>query len=114
VAGFFCTIEVALQFDINVFAAKNAGETFNGSAGFVCSAVSESVGEEAIIAAGKADQAVGKFGEVFFTGGNGGRISVLGSTHFHAGDQAAEVLVAGARGDEERQVVSGFTTETRR
>src|SRR5581483_4214342 len=43
VAGFFCTIEVALQFDINVFAAKNAGETFNGSAGFVCSAVSESV-----------------------------------------------------------------------
>ena len=48
--------------------------------------------------AGEADQSAGEFGELF----EGGRAFALLGAQLHAGDQAAEILIAFARFGQQR------------
>ena len=73
VVGFFGAVEMALEFDIDVFCAVDVRDARVG-------------------ARGEADQAWGEFGKFF---GSCGAFAFL-CAHFHSGDQTAEILVAGA------------------
>ena len=97
VAGFFFAMEVALQFDVDIFGAEDADELIDLAASFVDAALLQGCGERAFVAAGEADQAFGVFFEFLCADC---AFAFLGA-QLHFGDQAAEVLVAGAGGDEE-------------
>ena len=101
IARFFLAIEMALQFDIDVAGSERAGEAGEGFGGVV---VLQREGERAFVASGEAEQAVGELGEIFKRGGRLiARLRIFrSSAQFHAGDQAAEILIAGARLDKER------------
>ena len=70
---FLVAIEMALQFDIDVFRAKQIEDSRIGLVGQVY-------------------EAFGEFGELFWCRG---AFAFLGA-HLHASDQAAEVLITGA------------------
>jgi len=105
VAGFFFAMEVALQFDVDILGAENADELIELVFGFVASALVQCCGERAFVAAGEADESFGVLFE--FLRGDGAFAFLHAQLHF--GDQAAEILVAGAGSDEERN--AKFTTE---
>src|SRR5215469_7633808 len=99
VAELFVAMEVALQFDVDVVATEDLGEAFDGMECFVVSAMGESGGQRAFVAAGEADQAGGG---VFELAGEDGAFVFWGA-QLHAGEKLAEILVTGAGGDEERE-----------
>ena len=110
-AGFFFTIEVALQFDIDVVASVDVNERFDAGASGVGPTFTQRGGERATFISGETDQALRVFAQVGLRGGDDGGIAVLRSTHLHARDQAAEVLVAVAVANNEWTVDSGRWTE---
>ena len=65
VAGFFVALVVALEFDVDVVGAVEAGELFEEGAACGFAAGGEGGGERAFIAAGEADEAEGTFGNFF-------------------------------------------------
>ncbi len=97
VAGFLFAMVVALQFDVDVFVSEDADELIDLPTGFVHAALPQSRCQWAFRAAGEADESGSMFFEFFFAN----RAFAFLGAHFHFGDQAAEVLVAGTGGDEE-------------
>ena len=97
VAGFFFALEMALQFDVDIFVAEDSDESIDLAVGFFDAALLQGRGQRAFGAAGEADQAVGVLFEFF---GADCAFAFFGA-QLHFGDQAAEILIAGARGDEE-------------
>ena len=71
VVRFFVAVEMALQFHVDVLCAEHVEDVLVGTCG-------------------EADQALGEFGEFF---GSGRAFAFLGA-QLHAGDQAAEILIA--------------------
>ncbi len=98
VAGFFGAVAVALQLDVDVVGAEDADELLDALAAGGFAAGGERGGEWAFVAAGEAEEAVLEFGEIVE---RGGAFALVGFAHFEAGDELAEVLVAGAGGAEE-------------
>ncbi len=90
VAGFFGAIVMALEFDVHVFRAEDSGQAFD---------VAGVEGERAFVAAGQADEAFGEFGEIVCC--RGGLAGLWTGAQFHAGHEAAEILVALARFDKQ-------------
>ena len=84
-----------------MLASEDAGEAVQRFGGVV---VLEAARERTFVAAGEAEQAIGEFGEIFERGGGlvaGLRILRAGA-QFHARDEAAQILIAGARFDKQR------------
>jgi hypothetical protein len=98
VAGFFFALVVALELDVDVVRAVEAGELFEEGAGGGFAAGGEGGGERAFIAAGEADESFGILGEVVV---GGCAFGLSGLAHFEMGDELAEILIAGAGGAEE-------------
>jgi hypothetical protein len=98
VAGFFFAMIVALQFDVDVVVSEDAGEAIDHAMGFGGASFFERGGERAFIASGEADEAGGMMFE--FVLEDGAFFFALGA-QLHAGDELAEVLIAGAGSDEE-------------
>src|SRR5258708_40283949 len=90
-------MEVALQFDVDVFVSENADQSVDLTASFIDAALLQGSGQRAFRAAGEADEAFGMLFEFLWSDC---AFAFFGA-QLHFGDQAAEVLVAGARGDEE-------------
>jgi len=109
VAGFFLTMQMALEFDVDVVVAEDAGEAIDDAASFSRAAFLESGGERAFVAACQADEAGGMLLQFVFED-----VAFFFSLRakLHTGDELAEVLVAGAGGDQEGKFE--FTTETQR
>jgi hypothetical protein len=97
VAGFLIAELVALELDVDVVAAVEAGELFEEGAGCGFAAGGEGGSERAFIAASEAEEAFGILGEVVE---GGGAFGLGGLTHFELRDEPAEILVAGAGGAE--------------
>ena len=97
VAGFFFALEMALQFDVDVAGAEDGYELINLAASFIEAASLQGGCEWAFGTAGEADETMGVFFEFFLADGT---FAFLGA-QLHFGNQAAEVLVAGAGGDQE-------------
>jgi hypothetical protein len=100
VAGFFVGELVALELDADILAAVEGDEVFEEDAAGGLATGGEGSGEWAFVAAGEAEEAFGVLGEVVVGGGSFG---LGGFAHFELGDELAEVLIAGARGAEERE-----------
>ena len=109
VAGFFFAMEMALQFDVDIFAAEDSDELLDLLAGFFDAALLQSCGQRAFRAAGQADQALGVFFQFFFAD----RAFAFFSAQLHFGDQAAEVLIAGARRNQKRKTETVCHSEHR-
>jgi hypothetical protein len=97
VAGFFFAMEMALEFDVDVFLAKDVGETLDRAAGFGRASFFERAGERAFFASGEADDTSGVLGE-FVLKYRSFFFSLC--AQLHSGDELAEILVAGAGGDQ--------------
>ncbi len=65
VARFFFALEVALQFDVDIFGTEDANELINVASGFVKAPLLQGCGEGTVGSAGEADQAVGVLLEFF-------------------------------------------------
>ena len=99
VAGFFFALEMALQFDVDILGSEDADELIDLARASSMPPCCKGRGEWALVAAGQADEACGMFFEflredcafAFFC------------AQLHFGDQAAEILIAGAGSDEERK-----------
>ena len=65
VARFFFAAEVALQFDVDIVAAEEFAELFDGCGRGFDSALSEGMRERAFLASGEADEPGGAFGNFF-------------------------------------------------
>ena len=87
--------------------AEDADELIELAAGLVRVALSQGCGERAFVAAGEADESFGMFFEFFM---RDGAFAFLGA-QLHFGDQAAEILVAGAGGDEQGKAECFVTSE---
>ena len=106
VAGFLFALEVALEFDVDIFLPKDADEFVKLVACFVDSASCESSGERSLVAACEADQAVRVLFKFF---AQNRAFPLLARAQLHFGDQAAEILIARAGGDEERKAERIFS-----
>ena len=104
VASFFFPVEMALQLDKHIFAAKHSNQLLNLLAGFFDAAMLQSGRQRAVRAAGQADQTAGMLFQFFLAD----RTLAFFSAQLHLGDHAAEVLIAGAGGNEKRK--TEFTT----
>ena len=89
-------MEMALQFDIDVAVAENFDQALHAAEGTARSTLGERCGERTVVAAGETDETLG----MLFEFGWENRAFVFLRAYLHFGDQAAEVLVAGGRGDE--------------
>jgi hypothetical protein len=92
VAGLFFAVKVALEFDINVLGAEDSDESIDLLPSFIDAALLQGCGERAFVTAGEADQSFGVFFKFL---GRDCAFTFLGA-QLHFGDEAAEVLVAGA------------------
>jgi len=94
VAGFLFALVMALEFDIQVASAVDGDEAIEvlGSGGFAFA--SEGGGEGSFFAAGEADESFREFFEIV---AGSGTFCLGGFAHFEAGDELAEVLIAGLR-----------------
>ena len=108
IAGFLLAMKMALEFDVNVGAAKDFSQVLNAGSRAFHPTVLQSQSQRTIVVSGEANQAFRMFLQFFFMNCT----FALGCTQLHFGDHAAEVLIADAGGDEQRK--SEFTTETRR
>src|SRR5215469_5986497 len=109
VAGFFLTMQVALEFDVDVVVAEDAGESVDDAMRFGGAAFLERGGERAFVAPGQADESGSVLLEFVL---EDGAFFFSLRAQLHARDELTEILVAGAGGDEEGKFE--FTTETRR
>ena len=102
VAGFFGAIVVALKFDKNIVGTEDTESCSSMRARLPrrrrCASA---CAKRTVFAASEADESVGILCEFFRTGEG---TAVLRHAEFHLRDEAAEVLVAGAGGDEERNL----------
>src|SRR2546421_12827592 len=89
-----------LQFDINIAPTKNFRQTFNRALRLFDPTMSQSDSQGAVIAASEAYEPGSVFSQFFFVNRP---IFFPRRTQLHFGDQAAEVLVAGARGNKKRK-----------
>jgi len=108
IARFFLALEMTLQFDVDVARAEDADELIDLASSFLDPTLLQSCGEEAFVSASEADQAMRVLFEFFRADG---ALAFFGA-QLHFGDQAAEILVAGAGRNEKRK--TEFTTEARR
>src|SRR5579863_1967346 len=98
-----------LQFDVNVFAAKNRAESFEKLARSFFPARAERMGERAFLAASEADQSAAAMFEFM-------RFDCAFSfcrAEFHPGDQAAQVFVSFGRSDQQRIAPTNHATDFR-
>src|SRR5882724_7349485 len=93
-------MKMPLQFDINIALTKNSRQTFHRTPRFFDATMSQGSSQEAVIAAGEANESVSVFSQFFFM--NRSFLFPRG-TQLHFGDEAAEILVAGARGNKKRE-----------
>ena len=100
VACFFLAMQVTLEFHVNVVATEDADETVDGAMGFFRAAFLQRSGEGAFVATGQADESGSVLFEFVF---EDGAFFFSGGAKLHARDESAEILVAGARGNEERK-----------
>ncbi len=99
VASFFFPMEMALQLDIHIAAAKNSNQLLDLLAGFFDAAMLQSGGQRPVRAAGQANEAVGMLFQFFLLDC---ALTFL-RAQLHFGDQSAEILIAGAGGNEKRK-----------
>ena len=99
VAGFFFALEMALQFDVDVFVSEDGDESIDLATSFIDAALLYGCGQRPFCTAGEADQAIGMLFEFF----DADCAFAFFGAQLHFGDEAAEILVAGAGGDEERK-----------
>ena len=104
IASFFGTIGVALEFDIDIFAAEDFGELVKERSGVGDASLGECVGERTGFVSGKADEACGAIFQFVERGDRGG---AFWRAELGGGDQSAEILISGASCSEER-VVGGL------
>src|SRR5580692_6856045 len=99
IAGFFFALEMTLQFNVDVAGAKDSYQLIDDSPRFVDATLPQRSGQRAFRAAGEADES----GSVLLQFVGTDRALAFLRAQLHLGDQAAKILVAGARGDEERK-----------
>ena len=101
VARFLLAMKMALQFHIDVALAKicRSGDSTECRASSI-PPLSQRGGERAVIAPGQADQSASMFLQFLLADS---AFAFL-RPQLHLGDQAAEILVAGAGGDQKREV----------
>ncbi len=101
IARFFVAVEMALQFDVNVVASEDARQAIQS---FGRVAVFQAACERAFVATSEADQPFGELSEVLERGGGpfAGLRDFGARAQFHARDEAAEILIAFARFDQQR------------
>ena len=96
VARFFIAMQMALKFDVDIVVFENLCKTPNLANSFIESTLSEGCGERAVITAGETDETGGVLFQFLFAN----CAFLLLSAKLHFGNEAAEVLIAGAGGDE--------------
>ena len=98
IARLFFAGKMALQFDIDIFAAEKFGEPRNADEPACDSSLRERIRQRPFFAARKTNQACGIAGKFLFF-----YIAfVFSRAQFHARNQAAKILVSFARGREQR------------
>src|SRR5262245_29139700 len=97
IAGFLLAMEVALQFDIDIFVAENGHQAFYYLAAFLYAAVAKRDCQWTIFVASKADQTGGVFLKFVFKN----RAFIFLGAQLHSGEQAAEILMSRASCDEQ-------------
>ena len=102
IACFLLAMKMALQFHIDIVAAKDAGQAIHRAPRLFHATTSQRGGEWAVIASGQADQPGSMFLQLIFAN----RAFAFLGPQLHFCDQAAEVLVAGARRDEKGKAES--------
>src|SRR5882672_8210904 len=106
VACFLVTMKMPLQFDINISITKTLGQTFNRASRFFHSTISQGGSYGAVVAASQANKSASVFSQLFLANRT---FLFPRRAQLHFGDQAAEILVAGARGDKKRKAkISDF------
>ena len=90
---------MTLQFDVDVAGTKDSDQLIDSASSFFDATLLQSCRKRALRTAGKADEAVGVFFEFFCADC---AFAFFGA-QFHFGDQAAEILITGARCDEKRK-----------
>jgi hypothetical protein len=95
---------VALELDVDVVATVEADELFEAGAGGGFASCCEGCGERAFVAACEAEEPFGILSEIVE---GSSAFSFGGLAHFELRDELAEILVADARGAEERKT-GGF------
>src|SRR5579883_3281837 len=109
IAGFFAAAEVALEFNIDVFATEDSAKLLNAAKRGAGIFVNEGVSERTFRAAGEANQTFRELPD--FAWGN--RAFAFRAAELHARDQAAEILVAFARFREQRIAPAAFSSDFR-
>ena len=99
VASFFLPVEVALQFDIHIAASEYAMSCLDLLASFFHAAMLQGSCQRPIGAAGQANQTVGMLFQFLFLN----CAPTFFRAQLHFGDQAAEILITRAGGNEERK-----------
>ncbi len=94
VARFFVAIVMALEFDVYVAGSEDLDQAFD-----VAGVVFEIERERAFVASGEAEESFGEFLKVFTRCGRG--VLLRAGAQFHAGHEAAEILIALAGFDQE-------------
>lgn len=97
IARLFFTAEMALQFDVNIVAAKNFAELLDVFNSTRNSSMGERMRQRSFFTARKTDKANGFFRDFL---GRDGTFS-LACAQFHARDEVAKILIACARFDEQ-------------
>ena len=97
VARFFLAAEMPLQFDVHIFAAERAAKLLHAFDGRVHPALRQSMRQRAFVAARQADQAAAHRGDFFGLDAS----LPFSRAQLHARDQAAQILVALARFDQQ-------------
>jgi hypothetical protein len=85
-------MEMALQFDVDVARAEDSDQAIELVAGCCRTALVEGCGERAFVASSEADESFGVLLQFFL---RDGALAFPGA-QLHFGDQAAEILIAGA------------------
>ena len=101
VAVLFVAMKMALQFDKNILATENSGESFDRAMRFLHAAELQRRCQRPVIAAGKADQSIGMFLQLIFPH----CAFIFLGAQLHLCDQAAEIVVTSRRRDEKRKAV---------
>src|ERR1700733_12302015 len=99
VASFLLPMEMALQLDIHIAAAKKSDQLLDLLAGFFDAAMLQSGRQQPIRAASQANETLSMLLQFFFLHCT----FTFFCTYLHLGDQAAKILITGTRGDEERK-----------
>src|SRR5215831_15036331 len=109
---FFITIEVPLQFGIDIFLAENINKSFGNLPCARCISLVNPIHQRSIAVSRQANQSVCIFSEFIERDSALTRLRMLRHPQLHQRDQPAKILITATIANEERQREGGWSNRT--